>query len=194
MNAIDFVARTRAGATHYGSVGGAEQGSTIPAGNGEEISLNLRQSDLRGYDRAGDDLLITLADGRVIVIEGYFADAGEAANRLFLSADGVLNEVTFEAAEGGTLYAGYGPTEAWGKWSPSEELIFLDEDERVAAIAGTGDERAAPCIRGRLRLVTRIQNIAACIPCLHEVRRSPDSQRGRRVRPFQDGSRRRPGP
>ncbi|RDD65551.1 hypothetical protein DU478_14000 [Thalassococcus profundi] len=152
MNAIDFVARTRAGATHYGSVGGAEQGSTIPAGNGEEISLNLRQSDLRGYDRAGDDLLITLADGRVIVIEGYFADAGEAANRLFLSADGVLNEVTFEAAEGGTLYAGYGPTEAWGKWSPSDELIFMDRPEVLAEAAPAEDEEVSMLAAGLLGL------------------------------------------
>ncbi len=140
MNAIDFVVRTRAGALERGSVGGEGQGFLIDAGAGSDIFLNISQSDLRGYDRAGDDLLITLADGRVIVLEGYF-DGGEGGNRLFLSADGILNEVSFVEAEGGALFAQYGPTETWGKWSPSDELIFIDEPTVVAdgAYPATGD-------------------------------------------------------
>lgn len=132
MNAIDFVVRSRAGAIERGSIAGPEQGFLIDAGVGNDISLNIRQADLRGYDRAGNDLLITLADGRVIVLEGYFDAEGGAANRLFLSADGILNEVTFVESEGGALFAQYGPTETWGKWSPSDELIFIDEPTVVA--------------------------------------------------------------
>lgn len=118
MNAIDFVVRSRAGAIERGSVAGPDQGFVVQTGSGSDISLNIRQADLRGYDRVGEDLLITLADGRVIVLEGYFSDTGAGANRLFLSAEGILNEVTFVESEGSALFAQYGPTETWGKWSP----------------------------------------------------------------------------
>lgn len=132
MTAIDFVIRTRAGVVQNGSVAGEDQGFLIDAGAGNDISLNIRQSDLRGYDRAADDLLITLADGRVIVLEGYFAGAGPDANRLFLSADGILNEVSFVEGDQGALFAQYGPTETWGKWSPSDNLIFTNDPVVVA--------------------------------------------------------------
>ncbi|WP_372520358.1 Ig-like domain-containing protein [Roseovarius sp.] len=116
---------------------------TLRAEPGQELSLNLRQSEVNGYARSGGDLQITLADGRVIILEDYFGADGVPDSRLFISADGYLNEVTLVEGGNGTLYAQYGPTEQWGKWSPSEELIFLDEDERVAAIAGTGDENVS---------------------------------------------------
>ncbi|WGW05285.1 Ig-like domain-containing protein [Tropicibacter oceani] len=116
---------------------GENQGFLIDAGAGNDISLNISQANLRGYDRAADDLLITLADGRVIVLEGYFAGGEE--NRLFLSAEGTLNQVSFVEADGGALYAQYGPTETFGKWSPSDDLIFLDEP-RVVADAGYYEE------------------------------------------------------
>ena len=144
MNAIDFVVRSRAGAIERGSIAGPDQGFLINAGSGNDISLNIRQADLRGYDRAGDDLLITLADGRVIVLDGYFAGGPDGANRLFLSSEGILNEVTFVESDGGALFAQYGPTETWGKWSPSDDLIFIDEPtvvaEGYAPGAYTGEE------------------------------------------------------
>ncbi|KUF12476.1 Ig-like domain-containing protein [Pseudoponticoccus marisrubri] len=140
MNAIDFVIRTRAGTVQHGSVGGPDESFLIPAGAGNDISLNIRQLDLRGYDRAGDDLLITLADGRVVVLEGYFGPDGADANRLFLSSDGILNEVSFVDPSAGALFAQYGPTETWGKWSPSDDLIFVQEPTVVAEMPYTGEE------------------------------------------------------
>ncbi|WP_299925229.1 Ig-like domain-containing protein [uncultured Pelagimonas sp.] len=134
MSAIDFVVRTRAGAIERGSVGGGDEDFLVNAQGGQDISLNLSQSDLRGYDRAADDLLITLADGRVIVLEGYFSDSGDGS-RLFLSSGGELNQVSFVEADGGALFAQYGPTETWGKWSPTEELIFVDDPQ--VALDGT---------------------------------------------------------
>ena len=68
MNAIEFVIRTPEGAVERGSVGGEGQSFLLAGGAGNDISLNIGQSDLRGYDRAANDLLITLADGRVIVL------------------------------------------------------------------------------------------------------------------------------
>ncbi|MFW2541258.1 Ig-like domain-containing protein [Primorskyibacter sp. 2E107] len=132
--------RTRTGALERGSVAGENQGFLIAAGAGNDISININQADLRSYDRAADDLLITLADGRVLVVEGYFADGAD--NRLFVSSHGTLNQVSFVEADGGALYAQYGPTETWGKWSPSDELIFV-EDPTVVAEAAYGDDEVS---------------------------------------------------
>ncbi len=124
MNAIDYAIRTPAGAVQMGTVGSDGDGFVIPVDRGDQISINVSQNNLRGYDRAGDDLLITLADGRVIVLDGYFGNG--APVNLHLSAEGTLNSVQFVEADG-VLLAQYGPTEAWGKWSPEDDLIFVEE-------------------------------------------------------------------
>ena len=131
MNAINFVVRTPVGAIERGTVGADDQGYLIDASGGREISLNLHRTDLRSYDRAGDDLHILLADGRVIVLEDYFGSNG--GSRLFLSTDGVLSEVAFAEGDGGALFAQYGDVAAWGKWSPDDSLIFFDRADVVAA-------------------------------------------------------------
>ncbi|WP_306153093.1 Ig-like domain-containing protein [Roseovarius sp. MMSF_3281] len=136
MKAIDYVARTNAGVSQRGSVSEGNDVSVIPAGNGQEISLNLRQIDIANFDRDGSNLVINLADGRVVVLEGYFGEDGTAESRLFISADGYLNEVTLIEGSEGSIYAQYGPTETWGKWSPSDDLIFLDGSEVAPAVSG----------------------------------------------------------
>ncbi len=140
MKAIDFVVRDSAGGLQRGTVSGEEKLSVIRAGSGQEISLNLRQIDLQDQQRVEDDLVITLSDGRVITIDGYFNDSG-AANRLFISADGYLSEIAFVEADGGNLFAQYGPTEEWGKWSPSDDLMYLGRTELVAG--GYGDQEVS---------------------------------------------------
>lgn len=132
MNAINFVTRARTGDIQRGAVDGDEKGFLIDATGGQDISLNISQADVRGYDRAANDLLITLADGRVIVLEGYFDDGGVLASQLFLSSEGVLNEVGFVEAEGGALFAQYNTTAVWGKWSPDDALIFINEPTVLA--------------------------------------------------------------
>ena len=140
MSAIDFVVRSGAGNIERGLVQAGSEQTTIQGGAGREVSLNLAQSDLRGYFRDGDKLIITLADGRIVVVDDYFAADGSPATRLFLSADGALNEVTFDATGDGVLFANYGPTDAWGKWSPDDDLIFLDRPEVLSAeLAAEGD-------------------------------------------------------
>ncbi|MRU14598.1 hypothetical protein FDP25_04045 [Roseovarius sp. A21] len=135
MKAIDYVARTDAGISQRGSVSEGSDVSVIPAGNGQEISLNLRQIDIANYDRDGSNLVINLADGRLVILEGYFGEDGAAESRLFISADGYLNEVTLIEGSEGAVYAQYGPTEMWGKWSPSDDLIFLGGSEVAPATA-----------------------------------------------------------
>ena len=135
MKTIDFVVRDQAGALQRGMVSEGSKFHVIQAQSGEEISLNLRQTDLAATQRVGKDLVITLADGSVVTIENYFNDIG-AANRLFISSDGYLNEVAFVEGEGGSLAAQYGPTEQWGKWSPSDDLIYLGRSDMVSPPGG----------------------------------------------------------
>ncbi|WP_299292702.1 Ig-like domain-containing protein [uncultured Tateyamaria sp.] len=142
MKAIDFVVRDGAGALQRGVV--PEDGNTsIGLTSGQEISLNLRQIDLAGQQRIGNDLVITLVDGRTVTLENYFNDVGET-NRLFISADGYLNEVAFVETTDGELFAQFGPTEQWGKWSPSDDLIYLGRTEvaQIGAPVG-GDEEVS---------------------------------------------------
>ena len=153
MKTIDFVVRDQAGALQRGTVAENANFHVIQATSGQEISLNLRQTDFQSHQRSGDNLVLTLNDGSVITIENYFNDTG-AANRLFISADGYLNEVAFVEGEGGGLYAQYGPTEQWGKWSPSDDLIYLGRSD-VASVPGgvePGDDEvsmlAAPLLGG----------------------------------------------
>ncbi|MGX0975482.1 hypothetical protein ACSSVY_001184 [Roseovarius sp. MBR-51] len=129
MKAIDFIARTGVSEAQRGSLSDQGGVTVIPAGHGQEISLNLRQMDIQGFSRDGSNLVITLADGRVVLLEGYYSSAGAPASRLFISADGYLNEVTLSEGGDGLVYAQYGPTEQWAKWSPDEELIFLGGNE-----------------------------------------------------------------
>ena len=136
MTAIDYVVRTKAGAAQRDTVASDSDVTVIPAGNGEEISLNLRQGDITNYTRQGGDLEIALADGRVVVLQNYFGADGAADSRLFISADGYLNEVTLVQSTDGSLYGQYGPVAQWGKWSPSDDLIFLDGTEIAAVDAG----------------------------------------------------------
>lgn len=151
MKAIDFVVRDNAGGLQRGVVSSESKSHVIQAGAGQEISLNLRQTDLAGQQRTGNDLVLTLADGRVIMIENYFNASG-TANRLFISADGYLNEVSLVDTGSGDLYAQFGPTEEWGKWSPSDDLIYLGRTD--VASAGAQDDEvsmfAAPLLGGGL--------------------------------------------
>jgi len=133
MKVIDFVTRTDAGISQRGSVSVEDGVTVIPATRGQEISLNLRQTEIADYTRDGSNLIINLADGRVVVLEGYFAEDSGAQSRLFISADGYLNEVTLIDGADGAVYAQYGPTEQWGKWSPDDDLIFLGGSDVVAA-------------------------------------------------------------
>ncbi len=132
MKAIEFVVRESAGGLQRGTVPDGAQSHVIQAGASQEISLNLRQIDLQTQVREGDDLVITLTDGREIKIDNYFNASG-TPNRLFISADGYLNEVAFVDTGTGELYAQFGPTEQWGKWSPSDDLIYLGRTELASA-------------------------------------------------------------
>lgn len=152
MQAIDFVVRGRAGTVQRSTVTGEAGNSEIYLGSDQQVSLNLSQHQVASYQRAGSDLQIILADGRTITLVDYFGDAG---NRLFISADGAINEVTFVDGGNGVLFADYGAGETWGKWSPSQDLVFYEEANPIgiaqAPVAATyGEETVSMLGAGML--------------------------------------------
>lgn len=138
--AIDFVLRSRMGAIRKGVISEGDNTTSIDLAGGGDVSLNLRQTDVLGYVREGRDLHITLADGRVVTVKGYFGGAGPA-NRLFLSADGDISMVALNEGPGNSMVPVYGRSDAWGKWSPNDALTFLNDGDVVPGtddIAGMG--------------------------------------------------------
>lgn len=151
VKAIDFAVRDSAGALVRGAVAGDAGSNFIQMGIGEEISLNLARESITAYARQGDDLVITLVDGRQIVLDGYFNTMGEP-NQLYLSQNGEVVAVELTTAGDGTVYASYGPADSWDKFSTLDDLRFANGDD-LALAQGVTDEPAgmaafAPALLG----------------------------------------------
>ncbi|MFM2389204.1 MAG: hypothetical protein RLZZ437_759 [Pseudomonadota bacterium] len=131
VQAIDFAVRDSAGGLVRGTVGGETGSNFIQMGSGEEISLNLSRASIVSYERAGGDLIITLTDGSQIKLAGYFA--GTDGNLLYLSTNGDIALVELSGTEG-PLYATYGTTEGWDKYSVLDDLRFVGGDSFADAV------------------------------------------------------------
>ena len=154
--AIDFAVRSSAGGKTMGSVAGDEQANFIQVGAGDSISLNISQESVLGYQRVEGDLVVELADGRTVVLLGYFDAPEGVVNHLYLSSDNVITEVLLTDAGDGYLVAGYGPASAFDKWSPLDDLRFVDGDPVVAAalekhILSAGGSEEAEVLYTRFR-------------------------------------------
>ena len=126
MSAINFVVRDVAGNISRGSVAGEGVPSSLIVGAGADVSLNLNRGQVISYTRQGQALEITLIDGRVIVIEGYFTTEGVSENQLFLSADGYLTEVNLTQGAGADYYANYVQDAGGaGKFALNDDLTFM---------------------------------------------------------------------
>jgi large repetitive protein len=149
--AIEFAVRSSAGGTQHGSVAGDGQSNFIQIGAGDSVSLNLARSSIVAYEQQGNDLLIKLADGRTVVLSGYFNETGGVVNHLYLSSDSQITEVIVDGTGNGLLYADYGPVQGWEKWSPLDDLRFANADG-VTEMAVASNEPAgmAPLIPGLL--------------------------------------------
>ena len=130
MEPIKYAVLTQAGELFFESLPGQMDKMYLTFGGGNQISLNLDPAEVVRSVRVGDDLQITLIDGRVVVLQNYFGSEDFGANRLYLSADGLITEVIVTETDGGTLATQYGSTEVFGKWGPLDGLIFVDQ--RVA--------------------------------------------------------------
>ena len=104
----------------------------------QDISLHLARHQITQYGRDGSSLWITLADGRSLEIEDFFSGQGTAHSRLFVSSDGQISEVVFDNGAGKELLAQYQGQEAWGKWNPSDSLLFYDEPEPMGLANAPG--------------------------------------------------------
>ncbi|RGP37573.1 Ig-like domain-containing protein [Pseudotabrizicola alkalilacus] len=127
VTAINFAARNSVGGRQLGTVAGEGQGNFIQVGAGDSISLNISPSSIVAYEQQGRDLVIKLADGRIVVLSGYF-DASGAAGTLYLSTNDEITEVTLSGNGNGVLTASYGPAQPMEKWSPLDDLRFAQAD------------------------------------------------------------------
>ena len=132
MQTIEFVLRSRMGSFQEGSLTGESGNTTIFLQTGDQVSLHLARHQVAGYEREGSNLIVKLADGREIVLSDYFSgDAGDQP-RVFLSSNGEIVEVDLISAGENEYFAQYSSSEVWGKWSPNEELVFLEETDPLA--------------------------------------------------------------
>lgn len=144
MSAIDFVVRDGAGSFGRGSVGDGAQPSVVLA-RGSDVSLNLYPGQIAGYERQGQALVVTLANGEILVIEGFFDGAGSPTSQLYVSAGGELYGVELAAGEGGRLFANYENGGDFGKFNPDDAFFFLRGPELLvseADVAAVEDEGA----------------------------------------------------
>lgn len=148
VKSVDFAVRDLSGSVAHGMVAGEGASDFIQVGAGDEISLNLRKTSILKYVREGNDLEIVLTDGRMITLSGYY-DAGA---KLYISSDGELTPVSLEGGSDGVIYADYGSSEVLGKWSPNDQLAFLDGEDILTPIGDdtTGMAMFAPAILGGL--------------------------------------------
>ncbi len=149
VQAIDFAVRDAAGGLVRGTVGGETGSNFIQMGSGEEISLNLARASVVSYERVDGDLVITMADGSQVKLAGFFA--GPEENLLYLSTNGDIALVELSGSEG-PLYATYGATEGWDKYSVLDDLRFVDGDNFAQAVAVSnepaGQGLLAPALLG----------------------------------------------
>ncbi len=141
MSVINYVVRDQAGNLQRGVVPSETQSAVIAMPSGADLSLNLKSGDVTNFTKDGGNLVLTLSDGRQLVIEGFFVDGG-TAGQLYFSADGLLHEVTFGVTADGTLVESYAAVQQAGKWSPTDDLIFF----RSADLTPVGDEEVAQAV------------------------------------------------
>ncbi|KMW60311.1 T1SS secreted agglutinin RTX [Candidatus Rhodobacter oscarellae] len=125
MLAINYVVRDAAGSVRTGAFPEGNP-ATIYASYSKDVSLNLSASAVSSYAREGNDLVLNLADGQVLVVSGYFDEGATGPKNLFLSEQGDLVEVFLGDAQEGPLTASYAGLDVSGKWSAYDDLVFLD--------------------------------------------------------------------
>ena len=151
VQAVDFTVRNAAGVVVRGEVAGDQGSHFMQAGAGESISLNLAQAQVSGYARQGGNLVVTLIDGREIVVAGFFDAPSGLENKLYLSANGDIALVNLTDGGNGTLFASYGVNEGWGKFSALDDLRYDGGDILTAASGATDDPTGmAPFLPGLL--------------------------------------------
>ena len=157
VKAIDFVVRDSAGGLVRGNVAG-DGSNFVQMGMGEEISLNLARESIVGFAQDGGDLVITLVDGRQIVLADYFNQAGEA-NQLYLSQNGDVVAVELTSSGDGNLFARQGRGPIYRRAGDREVADAQRHGHRESAadqsgggrVRSVGQDRSHLCRRERPR-------------------------------------------
>lgn len=125
MTSVDYVVRDATGSVLHGTF---PQGnpSTIFVTQSRDISLNTSAAEVAGYERVGNDLVVTMTDGQQLVLNGYYDAAVVAEKNLYLSQNGEIVAVQLADTADGIAMADYIAITADGKWSVYDDLLFLD--------------------------------------------------------------------
>lgn len=143
MSTVAFIARDALGTNQHGtSTEGAP--SVISTAGIKDISLNLVPADVESYTRRGNDLFLTLSDGTLLELDGFYAGGAIGPKNLFLSDQGDFIQVVLEDKPEGMLFASYEPIDVSGKWSAYDDMVFLDFDRVEPVVAPL----AAPLLGG----------------------------------------------
>ncbi|MFY1706586.1 Ig-like domain-containing protein [Tritonibacter scottomollicae] len=143
MSTVAFIARNPSGSNQHGTSAEGSP-SVISTTGAKDISLNLDPTDVESYARRGNDLHITLSDGTIVELDGFYNTAATGPKNLFLSDEGDFIEVVLEDKADGMLFASYEPLDLSGKWSAYDDMVFLDVDRIEPVVAPL----AAPLLGG----------------------------------------------
>ncbi|WP_191090155.1 BapA prefix-like domain-containing protein [Histidinibacterium aquaticum] len=142
MSTIEFVVRDYAGNFDRGSIDTAATGASIALPRGSEVSLNLYPGQIASFARQGETLVVRLANGEVLTVQGYFAADGTQVAQVYVSAGGGLHYVELVPGEGDAYYASFEDTGDFGKFNPDDAFFFLRGPELLAddATLGVGND------------------------------------------------------
>lgn len=108
---------------------------TIAVRSASNVSLNIAPGQVVSYKIDGSNLVIELANGEMITLEGYFAGEMAPERELFLSKDGEFYSVDLGSPVNNEFLANYDGVDLSGKWSQYDELTFLDLDRVEPVVA-----------------------------------------------------------
>ncbi|MGV6839765.1 MAG: Ig-like domain repeat protein [Planktomarina sp.] len=111
MQAVNYIVRNGVGGFETGAFDSVSKTLSLNVGDYSAVSLNLDRGNVSSFLRSGDNLVITLTDGRQIILEEAFIAQAEGT-QIFFSANGEIHEITFREAWGRTTYAQYGEADA----------------------------------------------------------------------------------
>ncbi|WP_054001074.1 Ig-like domain-containing protein [Shimia sp. SK013] len=134
MNSYGYAVRGADEGVVRGQTAVAEHG-IIPVSQASDVSLNLSPLDVTAYTRQGGDLVITLASGDTITLQGYFAGDLADERDLFLSKDGQFHKVELGDPVGDQYFAQYDSLSMDDKWSEHDDLAFLDLERIEPVVA-----------------------------------------------------------
>ncbi|SFK68588.1 Ig-like domain-containing protein [Shimia haliotis] len=134
MNSFGYAVRGADGGVVRGQTAMADHG-IVPVSQASDVSLNLSPMDVTSYTRQGGDLVITLASGETITLQGYFAGDLAEDRELFLSKDGQFHKVDIGEPVGDQFFVQYDSVAMNEKWSQYDDLTFLDLERIEPVVA-----------------------------------------------------------